>query len=308
MAEIDVFSFHRKLLNAPERMTVYQQAIHQAVKPGDTVIDLGCGSGILGLYACQAGARRVYAIEKSPAISIAKELAIANGYSDRIIHIAKDIKDVEIDESVDVIVSELVSKAVIGQRMSESIGYCRDNFLHSNGRIVPEEVTLFVAPVHTPETYAKTNLPSHDTYRIDFSALNYRSVTTPISCKLHNDDLLCSPQSAYVYDAYRSGLDDYFNSTIEFRHCQPKQLHGFVLWFSMRLFGSISLSNQPPGIPAWDNLFLPLADPIEIETSDTIRLNICGRDDSRMNFLWIWNTEVRKQNNITSQKQSNFHL
>jgi len=44
------------------------------------VLDVGCGSGILSLFAAQAGARKVYAIEASNMAENAKVLVKANGY------------------------------------------------------------------------------------------------------------------------------------------------------------------------------------------------------------------------------------
>lgn len=54
------------------------------MRPGDVVLDLGCGTGILGLLACRAGAARVYAVDEGKVIAIAKALARANGVADRI--------------------------------------------------------------------------------------------------------------------------------------------------------------------------------------------------------------------------------
>ena len=45
------------------------------------VLDVGCGSGILSLFAAQAGAKKVYAIEASNMAEYAKILVKANGFS-----------------------------------------------------------------------------------------------------------------------------------------------------------------------------------------------------------------------------------
>ena len=43
-------------------------------------MDVGCGSGILSLFAAQAGAKKVYAVEASGAAEIARTLIKANGF------------------------------------------------------------------------------------------------------------------------------------------------------------------------------------------------------------------------------------
>lgn len=45
------------------------------------VLDVGCGSGILSLFAAQAGAKKVYAIEASNMAENAKILVKANGFA-----------------------------------------------------------------------------------------------------------------------------------------------------------------------------------------------------------------------------------
>lgn len=66
------------------RMDAFAQALRQATTPESVVVDIGTGTGILALLACRFGARRVYAIEPDDAIQVAREIAAANGYADRI--------------------------------------------------------------------------------------------------------------------------------------------------------------------------------------------------------------------------------
>ena len=70
------------------------------------VLDVGTGTGILAIFACQAGARKVYAVEASQSAEIARSLIEANGYSDRIEVIQAKLEDVQLPEKVDIIISE----------------------------------------------------------------------------------------------------------------------------------------------------------------------------------------------------------
>jgi predicted RNA methylase len=97
------------LLLDKARCDAYREAIHRTVKPGDTVADLGAGTGLLSFFALQAGARHVYAIEMSRIADAAAELIEANGFQDRITLIRKNSKRVRLQERCDVLVTETLS-------------------------------------------------------------------------------------------------------------------------------------------------------------------------------------------------------
>ena len=89
------------------RFKAYANAIVRAVRPGDTVAEIGCGPAVFSLLACRAGARRVFAIELDDTIHFAKQLAAANGFTDRIEFFQSDSRKTELPERASVIVSDI---------------------------------------------------------------------------------------------------------------------------------------------------------------------------------------------------------
>src|SRR3972149_6367882 len=63
---------HRLMVGDSARVHAFQKALHEVVRPGDVVADIGTGTGLLACFACQAGASRVYAIEWSEMIEAAR--------------------------------------------------------------------------------------------------------------------------------------------------------------------------------------------------------------------------------------------
>ena len=73
------FEVHRTMICDRVRTEAFRRAIDSVVRPGDVVLDVGAGSGILSVFAARAGAARVYAVERTTVAVLAQELAAANG-------------------------------------------------------------------------------------------------------------------------------------------------------------------------------------------------------------------------------------
>ncbi len=101
----DVNDYGRMMAD-PDRMNAYTEALRRAVKPGCVVVDVGTGLGVFALLAVQLGARKVYAIDTSPCIDVARVVATRNGFSERIEFIQKSVFDVELPEKADVLIGD----------------------------------------------------------------------------------------------------------------------------------------------------------------------------------------------------------
>lgn len=130
-----------------ERTLAFRRAIQQTVRPGDTVVDIGAGSGILSFFAAEAGAARVYAVEIDPGLGNALRASIAlNGLDDRIVVVEGDATEAELPSSPDVIISELIDTGLI-EEMQISVG----NSLHARAIIGPRTRLI----PHAYETYVE---------------------------------------------------------------------------------------------------------------------------------------------------------
>lgn len=120
------------------------------------VLDVGAGSGILSLFAAQAGARKVYAIEASNMAESARKLIEANGYS-QIIEVIQskieDIPDDKIGKIVDTIVSEPLGTFLLNERMLETYVIAREKFLKPNGKMFPATAHLCIMPFYDEAVY-----------------------------------------------------------------------------------------------------------------------------------------------------------
>lgn len=84
------------------------------------MLDVGCGSGILSMFAAQAGALRVYAVEASNMAHYARRIVAHNKMDDVIKVIGSAVEDLELPERVDTIISEPLGTFLLNERMLET--------------------------------------------------------------------------------------------------------------------------------------------------------------------------------------------
>ncbi len=284
--------FHRMLVADQARSQSYQAAINQVVQQGDVVLDIGTGSGLLALLAVKAGAAKVYAIEKTDIIELAKQLAAENSCADKIEFINEDAAKVELPEKVDVIVSELISKAVIGQRHEELIRRFHQQSLKLGGKIIPDRVTLRVAPVSCEEIYLQTKFPTDSSLGVKFDVANKYLQNHPIEGRVKSEYLLSKSQIAYDVDSYDIKANQYPNKQLKFSVEDKSILHGFVCWFESVLAADIHLDSGIPGLKSWDNLFFFLPHPVEVDESAQIYFTLLGKQIKDETF-WSWKTLIK---------------
>jgi predicted RNA methylase len=101
-----------------ERTSAFQTAIQAVVKPGDVVLDLGTGSGIMAIFAARAGARKVYSVEIGSYLSqISAQIFQRSGYGTLIIPLRMDARDVSLRsvDKPDVVICEMITTGFLGE-------------------------------------------------------------------------------------------------------------------------------------------------------------------------------------------------
>ncbi|MBB5354536.1 ribosomal protein L11 methyltransferase [Anoxybacillus mongoliensis] len=89
------------------------QALEKTVKEGDTVVDVGTGSGILSIAAAMLGAKRVHALDLDPvAVESAKLNVKLNKVHDVVTVSQNNLLD-RMDEQADVIVANILAEIIL---------------------------------------------------------------------------------------------------------------------------------------------------------------------------------------------------
>ncbi len=139
-------SEHEEMLSDSARVTSYHRGIHQAVSAGDVVLDLGAGTGLLSFMASRAGAAKVYAVEHSDFIDVAREIAEFNGFTN-IEFVKANSREFTPPEPIDLVLHEQMGDEVFNENMVENLLDLRDRVLRPSGRLLPARFRLYVEPV-----------------------------------------------------------------------------------------------------------------------------------------------------------------
>ena len=90
------------------------ELVEKYVKPGNTAIDIGTGTGILAIAAAHMGASRVLATDlDAVAVRVARENVKNNGFEDTIEMRCGDLLEV-VDEQADVVIANIIADVIIG--------------------------------------------------------------------------------------------------------------------------------------------------------------------------------------------------
>jgi precorrin-6B methylase 2 len=146
---------HARMLHDDRRTVDYLTAVARAVRPGDVVLDIGTGSGVLAMAAARAGARRVYAVEASDIAEVAERVFAVNGLDDRITLVAGWSRQIDLPEPADLLVSEIIGNEPFEEEILETTLDARRRLLTPGARLIPKALTLFARPLLLPETEAR---------------------------------------------------------------------------------------------------------------------------------------------------------
>jgi protein arginine N-methyltransferase 1 len=146
-------AIHIRMVSDRQRTEKFITGIRRMVRPGDVVVDIGTGSGILAVAAAQAGAARVYAVEASGIAEVAQEVFAANKVADRITLIRGWSTQIELPERADLLVSEMIGDEPFGERILEITWDARRRLLKTDARLLPSRIRVFALPVTIPPSH-----------------------------------------------------------------------------------------------------------------------------------------------------------
>jgi tRNA/tmRNA/rRNA uracil-C5-methylase (TrmA/RlmC/RlmD family) len=177
------FYIHEEMLKDKVRTESYKNAIEgnpDAFKD-KVVLDIGCGTGVLSIFAARAGAKHVYGIDNADIVHYAREIVKVNGFQDKITIIQGKMEEIELPvEKVDIIVSEWMGYFLLYESMLDTVLYARDKWLVKDGLILPDRCTMHVAAIEDQSYKHKKLHFWDDVYGIDMRCLSKATFVEPV--------------------------------------------------------------------------------------------------------------------------------
>ena len=201
---------------------------------GKTVLDIGCGTGILSMFAAKAGAARVLAVDASDIIDKARENVIHAGLSSTITLIKGRVEEVTLPvDRVDIIVSEWMGYCLLYEAMLNSVLWARDRYLAPDGLLVPSSCNMWVAPVADGEWIMDNVGFWRDVYGFDMQAMQ-KGIWDDVRVLDWPKESLCGKPAGFkLLDLYTVTEKD-LTFTAKWKSeltSDIDALDGFLVWF-----------------------------------------------------------------------------
>uniref|UniRef100_F6PVW7 Protein arginine N-methyltransferase 3 n=1 Tax=Xenopus tropicalis TaxID=8364 RepID=F6PVW7_XENTR len=139
------FGIHEEMLKDTVRTESYRDFMYQNphIFKDKTVLDVGCGTGILSMFAAKAGAKKVIGVDQSDIIYQAMDIVRLNGLEDTVSLVKGRVEDVDLPvEKVDIIISEWMGYFLLFESMLDSVICARDKYLNEDGAVYPDTCTM----------------------------------------------------------------------------------------------------------------------------------------------------------------------
>jgi len=286
---------HHAMLRDSVRMAVYRRAIEAAVKPDTTALDLGCGTGILSFFAATAGAQKVFAVERrSDIIFLARELAHANGFEERIEFIegiSSQLPESRIEPKADLLVAEILGNGILEENVLEFTIDARRRFLKPNAQMIPFKLDIYLFAFdtgHQPNRWQEVQ-ELNELYGYNFDLLGQvicnKATTRLDRYNTHVYKAMTAPVLARTLD-FREIEDAAFSCQVVMEAQEDGQITAFCGYFKAHLDEKNMLTNSPWAPQThWTQLIYSLPSPQQVKKGDKVELSMIYDGALRLSLI-----------------------
>ncbi|KAI9030339.1 S-adenosyl-L-methionine-dependent methyltransferase [Hyaloraphidium curvatum] len=277
------FGIHEQMIKDRARTDAYRDFMYENkdLFKDKVVLDVGCGTGILSMFAVKAGAKHVYSIDASSIIDKARKIVELNDLGDKITLIkgrVEDLDDKAVPEPVDILVSEWMGYCLLYESMLDSVVFARNRWLKPDGLMVPDEAIMFASTI-SDDMYMHDRLWWWEhVYGFDMSPMKELVVSEAQVDVIPEEKVSSEPVELISWNLHTCGTSNLdFDSTFSVPLAKDVRNHGLVIWFDCIFDGprdakrvtSVALSTSPMSEPThWKQTVLIFPEPVEVTDRD----------------------------------------
>jgi len=248
------FGIHEEMLKDEVRTQTYRRSIedNKHLFKDKIVLDVGCGTGILSMFAARAGAKRVIGMDCSNIIDRAKQIVKQNELEGVVTLLKGKVEELSLPdgiEKVDIIISEWMGYCLLYETMLPTVLYARDKWLAKGGILMPDKASLWATAIEDRK-YKESKIDWwENVYGFDMSCMKKVAVSEPLvdCCERQQ---VCTRQTKFKdFDLYTVKVEDLtFKSNFSLTATRNEYVHALLFYFKCEFSktkGRISFSTGP---------------------------------------------------------------
>ena len=260
------------------RLERFRAAVTRVVRPGDLVVDVGCGSGVLGLLCLQAGASKVWGIDSTPILQAARETFARAGLGDRYVCISDRSHRVDLPEKVDIAICDHIGYFGFDYSIVDTMQDARRRFLKPGGKLLPSRIRLMLGLVQSSACRQKADAWGRAPVPAELHWLREHGVNSKHAVKLTPPEILAAPATLGAIDL-NADNPEFFSFKAELVADRDGVVDGLAGWFECELADGIWMTNSPLASDAInrEQAFLPIDQQLAVKSGETLRATIMAR-------------------------------
>uniref|UniRef100_A0A8D9B496 type I protein arginine methyltransferase n=1 Tax=Cacopsylla melanoneura TaxID=428564 RepID=A0A8D9B496_9HEMI len=309
------FGIHEEMLKDEVRTMTYRNSMYhnKHLFKGKVVLDIGCGTGILSMFAAKSGAARVIGIECSNIVEYAKEIVEKNNLSDIVTILKGKVEEVELPfglQKVDIIISEWMGYCLFYESMLDTVLYARDKWLATNGLLFPDKASLFICGIEDRQ-YKEDKITWWDNvYGFDMSCIKKIAIKEPLVDVVDPKQVVTSSHLLKEIDLYTiTKADLSFTSPFTLQVRRNDYVQALVTFFSVefsKCHKRIGFSTAPEAhYTHWKQTVFYLNEHLTVKKGEEVQGSFGMQPNPRNNRDLDFNLEVNFKGELCEMSETN---
>lgn len=233
------FGIHEEMLKDEVRTLTYRNSMYhnRHLFKDKVVLDVGCGTGVLSMFAAKAGAKKVIGIEMSSIVEYAEKIVKLNKLDHVVTLVKGKVEEVALPEGVDkvdIIISEWMGYCLFYESMLNTVLFARDKWLAPGGLIFPDRATLYVCAIEDRQ-YKDDKINWWDNvHGFDMSPIRKVAVAEPLVDVVDPNQVVSNACLIKEVDLYTVKLEDLtFSAPFHLQVRRDDYVHALVTYFNI---------------------------------------------------------------------------